>query len=204
MLGAAAVFLIFLWGLLIFRGLGRWLVREDPLTPGDAIVVLSGSMPARAEEAAEIFRGHFAPEVWLTHPEGPQEELDRLGINYYNEDDYNQAVLVREGVPREAIRILPDPIVDTEEEIREAAREMRAQSKTRAIIVTSAPHTRRVHTLWQKLAGKGEVAIVRAAPQDPFDADHWWRVTTSALSVAREVLGLMNAWAGLPVRPRVH
>jgi uncharacterized SAM-binding protein YcdF (DUF218 family) len=203
-LGAAAVFLMFLCGLFVVRGLGRWLVREDPLTRGDVIVVLSGSMPARAKEAAEIFHEHFAPEVWLTHRAGPREELDRLGIHYYGEDDYNLAVLVREGVPREAIKILPDPIVDTEEEIREVARELRARSKTKAIIVTSAPHTRRVRTLWQKLAGKGVAAIVRAAPQDPFDGDHWWRDTASALSVAREVLGLMNAWAGLPVRPRVQ
>jgi hypothetical protein len=40
--------------------------------------------------------------------------------------------------------------------------------------------------------------IVRASSQDPFDARHWWRNTTDALDVVREVLGLLNAWAGLP------
>lgn len=159
-------------------------------------------MPARAEEAAVVFRGHYAPQVWITHPVGPGDELRALGIEYYSEDDYNTAVLVREGVPGPAIKVLPDSIVNTEEEVQEIVRTMRVQGQTSAIIVTSAQHTRRVRTLWRKLAGKGLTAVVRAAPQDPFDADHWWRDTTSALSVAREVLGLMNAWAGLPVRPR--
>jgi hypothetical protein len=58
--------------------------------------------------------------------------------------------------------------------------------------------------LWRHLAGEDLRAIVRAAPEDPFDADHWWRNTRDALSVVRELLGLMNVWAGLPVRPHSH
>ena len=38
------------------RGAGRWLVREDTLSSADAIVVLSGSMPCRAEEAGKLFK----------------------------------------------------------------------------------------------------------------------------------------------------
>ena len=41
--------------------------------------------------------------------------------------------------------------------------------------------------------------MVRAAPEDPFDPRHWWRNSRDALDVVREVLGLLNAWAGLPV-----
>jgi hypothetical protein len=58
-----------------------------------------------------------------------------------------------------------------------------------------------VKALWNKLADKNLTAIVRAAPDDPYDADHWWRNTRDALSVVREILGLMNVWAGLPVHP---
>jgi hypothetical protein len=34
--------------------------------------------------------------------------------------------------------------------------------------------------------------------------DHWWRNTRDALAVVREILGLINLWAGLPVRPHSH
>src|SRR5258706_328957 len=45
------------------------------------------------------------------------------------------------------------------------------------------------------------IAVLSDAPSDPFAPDHWWRATGDALDVVREVLGLMNAWAGLPLQP---
>jgi hypothetical protein len=31
--------------------------------------------------------------------------------------------------------------------------------------------------------------------------DRWWRASGDALDVVREALGLVNAWAGLPLHP---
>jgi len=62
-------------------------------------------------------------------------------------------------------------------------------------------HTRRTRALWKRLAGGDGAAIVRGVSSDPFDAAHWWRNTRDALDVVREVLGLLNAWAGLPLQP---
>ena len=184
-----------------FRATGRWLVRPDPLAPADAIAVLSGSMPARAEEAARIFRLGYARKVWITRPVSPAGELAPMGISYTGEDEYSRQVLIHEGVPAAAIRILPDAIVDTQQEVEEISREARADSDRSVIIVTSPEHTRRVKALWRKLVRKGPAAIVRGAPQDDFDADHWWRNTHDAFAVVREIMGLLNVWIGLPVRP---
>jgi uncharacterized SAM-binding protein YcdF (DUF218 family) len=188
-------------GVFAFRGAGRWLVREDALGPADAIIVLSGSMPARAEEAGRIFRLGFAHEVWVSRPVSPREELDAMGIHYLGEEDFNRAVLVHEGVPEADISIFPQPIVNTEQEIEEITGQMRREQIANVMIVTSPQHTRRVRALWRKLAGNDLKLIVRAAPEDPFDADHWWRNTHDTFSVVREILGLLNAWLGLPVRP---
>jgi len=184
-----------------WRGMGRWLVCEDPLSSADVIVVLSGSMPYRAEEAGKIFAMHNATEVWVSRPESPAGELEKLGIHFVGEEEYNRKVLVQGGVPEAAVHVLPDTIVDTEQEVEEVAREMRGAGKTRVIIITSPQHTRRVKILWQKLVGENPKVIVRGAPEDPFDADHWWRNTRDAFAVVRAMLGLINAWAGLPVRP---
>jgi uncharacterized SAM-binding protein YcdF (DUF218 family) len=188
-------------GTVAFRGVGRWLVREDRLGPADAIVVLSGSMPHRAEQAADLFREGYAKEVWLTRPESPAHELAAMGIRFTGEEQYEREVLIQSGVPAASILILPDEVVDTEQELREVAREMRDRHKSSVIIVTSPPHTRRVRALWDKLAEPNERTMVRAALEDPFDRDHWWRNTRDAYSVLREVLGLANTWFGLPVRP---
>jgi len=199
---AIAFLAIAVGAVLAFRGVGRWLVREDPVAHADAIVVLSGGMPARAEQAGTIFRQGNAPEVWVTHPENPSEHLAAMGIHYLGEDDYNQAILIHEGVPRSSVRILPDTILNTEEEIVGIAERMHEEKKTSVIIVTSPEHTRRVRVLWSKLARSDLRAIVRGAQQDPFDAGHWWRTTADAFAVTREILGLLNAWTGLHVRAR--
>jgi uncharacterized SAM-binding protein YcdF (DUF218 family) len=184
-----------------FRGVGRWLVREDPLVQADIIVVLSGGMPARAEEAAEIFRMGDAKDVWITRPDSPASELADMGAHYVGEEEYSRQVLIHGGVPPEAVRILPDPIIDTEQEIDEVTLRMRSEGLRSVIIVTSPQHTRRVKALWRKLAEKELTLIVRGAPQDGFDANHWWRNTRDTFSVVREIMGLLNAWTGLLVRP---
>jgi uncharacterized SAM-binding protein YcdF (DUF218 family) len=196
--------LILIAGVAGFRNLGRWLVREDALSPADVIFVLSGGMPPRAEEAATVFRGGYAPEVWVSRPTGPASALEDLGIRYVGEEEYDREILVHEGVPGALVHILPDPSVDTEQEVEELAREMRRTGKARVIIVTSPQHTRRVKALWKKLVGKNLTVAVHAAHEDPFDADHWWRNTRDVFSVVRETLGLINVWASLPVRPRTN
>ena len=135
-------------------------------------------------------------------PESPRQELESEGIHYLGEEDYNQDVLEHEGVPDAEVHIYPQPIVNTEDEIREISAQMRRDGKTSAIVVTSPQHTRRVRALWKKLAGNDLRLIVHGAPEDPFDADHWWRDTHDTFAVVREYLGLLNAWLGLPVRPQ--
>jgi uncharacterized SAM-binding protein YcdF (DUF218 family) len=185
------------------RGAGRWLIRQDPLAKADEIVVLSGAMPARAEEAAKVFQLGYAPIVWVSLPTSPRDELTAMGIPYSGEEDYSREVLVHQGVPAADIRIFAQPIVNTENEIEEISGQMRRDGKTSAIIVTSAQHTRRVRALWTKIAGSDLRLVVHIAPQDPFDANHWWRNSRDTFSVVREYLGLLNAWLGLPVRPHV-
>lgn len=199
---ASLLIVIMIAGFILFRGLGRWLVREDPLQQSDVIVVLSGSMPARAEEAAKVFRMGYAPEIWITHPEGPAAELQAMNISYAGEESYNRDVLIRLGVPAGAIRILPQDIVNTEEEIEEVSQQMSAQHKRSAIVVTSPAHTRRVRALWHSLSGGHLELTVHAAWQDSFDADHWWHNTRDVYAVVREVMGLLNVETGLRIHPR--
>jgi hypothetical protein len=61
-----------------------------------------------------------------------------------------------------------------------------------------------VRFIWHRLVGKDPELIVRYASDDPFDAAHWWRTTSDALVVVRELLGLANASLGFPSRPEPH
>ncbi len=183
-----------------FSRAGLWLVREDPLQQSQAIVVLSGGLPDRALAAARIYRDGFATEVWLTRPLQPGASMEDLNLPYAGEEQYNRMVLVGQGVRPGDIRLLTPRILNTADELRAVAEALDQQPGARAIVVTSRAHTRRVRALWRKLSpGAPGRLLVRASTEDPFDAAHWWRTTNDALTVVREYLGLLNAWAGLPL-----
>jgi uncharacterized SAM-binding protein YcdF (DUF218 family) len=188
-------------GAVVFRGIGYWLIVEDPLQSADAIVVLSGGLPYRAIEAARLFRAGYAPEVWITKPVGYARDLNPMGIQYLGEEFYSSEVLLHFGVPASAIHILETPIFDTEQELVGISKQANRTNKSRFIIVTSPAHTRRVRRLWKVLVDAHTQAIVRSSPGDPYDPGRWWHTTQDTLAVTRESLGLLNAWAGLPVRP---
>ena len=188
--------------LLGVRDLGKWLTDEDPPSPVDVVVVLSGGAPYRAEEAARMYGMRYAPEVWVTRPEAPIDVSDTLAGQNPAEEGYTRRTLIEEGVSTASIEILPATVINTEEELDEVATEMRRARKKTVMIVTSPQHTRRTRTLWKMLAKDDLIAVVRAARGDPFDAGHWWRHSHDASSVLHELLGLLNAWMGLPARPR--
>lgn len=190
-----------LLGLVFFFCVGRWLVVEDPLVRGRAIVVLSGRMPVRAIEAAQLYRKGYAPEIWFTCSKEPGATLEEMGIHFQGEDYYNARILIHEGVPQEAIRILEPPIVNTADEMMVIASALESEKDRTVILVTTKAHTRRVRLLWRRLAPNRGHALVRAASGDAFAPWAWWRTTDDALDVVREILGLLNAWAGLPLRP---
>jgi uncharacterized SAM-binding protein YcdF (DUF218 family) len=197
-LGLAGIVLL---GAVVFLVcIGRWLVVEDPLEKAQAIVVLSGRMPLRAMEAAKLYREGYAPRVWLTHSTEPGAMLEAMGISYAGEDSYDLRVLMHEGVPADAIRVLEPAIINTADELAAVSAALEAGKGTSVIIVTSKVHTRRVRILWNRLAAGRGRALVRAASDDPFEPRRWWRTTGDALDVVRESLGILNAWAGMPLR----
>jgi len=155
----------------------------------------------RAMEAAKLYREGYAPEIWLTHSAEPAATLGEMGIPFAGEDYYSARVLIHEGVPASAIRVLEPPVVNTADEIDAIATALAKEKDRTAILVTTKAHTRRVRMLWQRLGSERGTGVVRAAAEDPFDPRYWWRTTSDALDVVREVLGLMNAWAGLPLHP---
>jgi uncharacterized SAM-binding protein YcdF (DUF218 family) len=198
---AAILIVLAALGTTVFFTIGEWLVVQEPLVHSDVIVVLSGQLPGRAVEAARLYKAGYAEQVWVSQGLSPAEELKAMKIFYLGEDFYNEKVLLAQGVPADSIRVLERPIANTEEEVNEISENLRRSNLHHVILVTSKPHTRRVRAIWRKLVGSDPDAIVRYATDDPYDGAHWWRRTHDALDIVRETLGLINAWAGFPVRP---
>lgn len=191
-------------GLVVFFGVGKWLVKEDPLQKATAIAVLSGNIPTRALEAAALYHEGFAKEIWLTHPEVHAQALKELGISYPSEDTFDARVLRRAGVPAKAIHVLDKPIVNTVEELDVISSALKDKGGKRVILVTNKAHTRRVHILWTKYYASRGDAIAHGIRDDDFVPNHWWTDPGSMTQVNHEILGIINAWAGLPVQRAPH
>lgn len=195
----ATVLLLLGFAIFFFFEAGAWLVREDGPQHAQAIVVLSGGLPVRALAAAKLYGAGEAREVWLTAPAEPRAAMEELKLPYAGEEEYSRMVLISKGVPPAAIRILKNKIGNTEDELRDVAAEINTAPGVPVIVVTSKAHTRRVRALWNRVGDPRGKLVVRAAADDSFDPEHWWRTTNDALIVVREYLGLLNVWAGLPL-----
>jgi uncharacterized SAM-binding protein YcdF (DUF218 family) len=191
-------------GFALLLGVGHWLVKEDSLQKANAIAVLSGNFPARALEAASLYRNGYAGEIWLTHPGAQSEALAEMGIHYPNEADFNYQVLRRQGVPANAIHLLDAPIINTLDELDVISRMLQQKDSASVIVVTNKAHTRRVHELWNRLDSARGKIIVHGIANDDFQPSAWWRRTGDTHQVIHEILGMINVWAGLPMQSALH
>jgi uncharacterized SAM-binding protein YcdF (DUF218 family) len=186
--------------LCFFLGVGRWLVKEDPLQKADAIAVLSGNSPVRALEAAALYREGYAKEIWLTHPGTRSDALKEFGVRYPSEDDCNYQVLRRQGIPTKAIHIIEESIQNTADELDVISSTLQDTGGQSVIVVTDKPHTRRVHTLWKEFDSDRGKAIVHGVTDDAFDPSHWWKSAGGTQQVMHEIFGMLNASVGLPIQ----
>jgi uncharacterized SAM-binding protein YcdF (DUF218 family) len=94
---------------------------------GDAIVVLGGGLGERPERAAELFKEQAAP---------------RIIVSGYGDCEINRRILLRDGVPANAIQ-LEGKSRTTRENARFTIQLLRAENAHRVILVTSWYHSRR-------------------------------------------------------------
>jgi len=202
-LGALAL-LALAAGFALMLGVGHWVVKEDSLQKANAIAVLSVNFPARALEAASLYRSGYAGEIWLTHPGAQSEALAEMGIHFPGEADFNYQVLRRQGVPAKAIHVLDAPIINTSDELEVISRALQQKKNASVIVVTNKAHTRRVHELWNKFDSARGKIIVHAIANDDFQPSAWWTRTGDTHQVIHEILGMINVWAGLPMQSALH
>ena len=186
----------------ILREFASFLIVENPLRPAAAIIALGGQTPFREMEAAKLYRAGWAPLVVIVREAGTKESkaLENLGIQVGRFWELRREVLIREGVPPDAIVVSQEGAEGTLEELRAAHGSLQSKDSP-VILVTSKYHTRRTGLTWKYVTEGKSQTIVRAAGLDPFDPERWWHQRRFVLSVVREYLGLINYYAGFPVAP---
>ena len=125
------------------------------VSPAEAIRVEYDASISRARilMAAKLYREGYAPKLWLTHSAEPGATLKAMEITFISEDAYNLQVLMHEGVPADAIRVLQPPIVNTADEIIAVSAALREEKGARV-----APQT-----IYQRVAYAHSVIDGRTA-----------------------------------------
>lgn len=181
------------------RWMGSFLVVSDEPVKSDAIIVLSGSIPDRALEAAELFREGMADMVILLHGElSPAHRYveEKFGIDLPDDGEINGIILRRLGMPRERIIEIDKDAGSTEMEARVVKSTLRKLGIKRVLIVTSKYHTRRARMIFRSILGKGIEVRVIPSRYDDFAPTRWWRERRYARQVALEYQKIAAFWIG--------
>jgi uncharacterized SAM-binding protein YcdF (DUF218 family) len=191
-------------GIYALRHLGLWLELDEPLRPSRAIVVMGGGIPFRAMEGADLYKAKWAGEIWITQGAINDADLalERIGVSQGSEQDTNQVILEKLGVPPGAIHLIPERVQNTVAEEKAILHYAGPSQQAPLILVTSSYHARRVRVVWDKVNGKAWPLIVRYSSEETYDAARWWRNTGDAFATFKELFGILNAQAGFPIEPR--
>lgn len=175
------------------------LIVEKPLEKADAILVLGGSATyiERTQKAAELYKQGIAQRVFLT------DDGERAGWSKKEQRnppyfELAKRSLTSQGVPAEAIKILPGEVTGTDWEARVLSAEIETSGLRSILLVTSAYHSRRALWTFERfLAGK-DVQIGLAHPptgeQTPAPR-FWWVWPKGWQMVAGEYVKSAVYWA---------
>jgi uncharacterized SAM-binding protein YcdF (DUF218 family) len=181
----------------ILTAAGRFLVVDESPgtgTPADAVVVLGGGDPARALEAAAIYRAGKARFVVLTTENPPRifEELKRNGVELFQNFENYRRVLAGYGVPANRILRIEEPVGDTLEEIQRVREFTDSRQWRKLIVVTSNFHTRRTKMVARWVREPEIETPVTACRNDSFDPESWWRTQSGIRTFAIETEKLVS------------
>ena len=196
---AFVIFLVFFVAWIFFAPfLAENLIVEKPLQSADAILVLSGSSAylERTKKAAELFKTGIAPKIFLTD-DGSQGGWDRTEKRNHFFAERARRELIKQGVPEDAIEILPGVVEGTRDEAILAEKTLRERNLKSILLVTSPYHTRRTLSTFETLLSNDavEVGIASPAPgeQSP-PPNYWWLSPRGWQFVAAEYLKIAYYW----------
>ena len=125
---------------------------QSPAARADALVVMAGSRELRVPTALRRFQEGLVPQILLANDGVRGAWSEKHQRNLYLAE-WSRESLIEEGVPPEAIVILPYTASGSMYDARHALDYARAQGLESLLVVTSDYHTRRTLWCFQRAAG---------------------------------------------------
>lgn len=195
------ILLLFLVWVFLAPFLAKRLIIEKPLEKADAILVLAGSHTylERTQKAAELFKKGTAPRIFLTD-DGEQAGWSRIEQRNPPFVELARNSLIANGVPIENIEILAPSVSGTIYEARVLAEKAKAANLRSVLIVTSAYHTRRAFSTFERVFAENDLTtrLGIAAPPPGIQTpppSRWWLTRFGWQFVAGEYVKSVGYWA---------
>ena len=174
------------WRAPLLRGLADlWVISDDYSAPADAIVVLGGALETRPFAAAELYKNNFGRQVLVPNARlSPVEKLEVLPRH----GDLNRELLLRLGVPAEAIVSYGKDVTNTYEEAR-AVRDWARRTGAVVIVPTEQFASRRVSWIFKReLSAEGVRVGIKVLKPHEYSIDDWWTKEQGVIDFQNEVM----------------
>jgi uncharacterized SAM-binding protein YcdF (DUF218 family) len=180
---------------LLLRGAGAYLIIADDLQPSDAIVMLSGGVESRMEEALSLYQDGYGKVIILTETGQQLENFDTLHSNDI------RIQLLNNGIPGGNILITDNVVNSTADEAYAVKVLLTNQQFMSAIIVTDPYHTKRTSIVFQDIFGDSPIKLIfRPVRGSWYTSRTWflskggWKFTlTEYLKLAGYLLGIKES-----------
>jgi uncharacterized SAM-binding protein YcdF (DUF218 family) len=170
----------------ILRGMARAWTVSDAVVPADAVAVLGGGLETRPFAAADLYKRGIAKRILIAGVRlSPTEKLAILPSHV----ELNRTVLLKLGVPPEAIGSFGSDVSNTFQEARALVEWGKANGAKDIIVPTEIFSSRRVRWILDKEAAASgvRVHVLALAPLE-YGADDWWRHAEGVVAFQNEII----------------
>lgn len=176
--------LLFIFRGSILRGLGSFLVADDPIKHSDAIVVLGGNSYERGSAAVKLWEQGMTDHVLCTGGNVPVNFLAIDTLIY--EAHVTESMLIKRGIPSEHITALTGS-TSTKEESAEVSEWCSNRKIDTLTVISSAMHLRRVRMVFEEAFAERDINVrfYPAAPKS-YTVDAWWKSEEGLIMVNNE------------------
>lgn len=176
----------------ILRGMGNFLITEDPPARVDEVFVLGGAIVDRGMEAANVYGQGLGDRFIFTGAPIPTA-VEGLGIDS-TEAACTRNQAVRYGLPL-ANTVVLNKGTSTFEEAEALLAQAIADGADTVMIISSRFHLRRVGRVFRKrFAGSGITILLHGAPSQTFDERTWWTSEEGLIMLNNEYVKLGYYW----------
>lgn len=163
------------------KDISDYIFLEDPLKKADAIFIPGCPRPEHTEEAARLYGAGYAPLLLPSGGytkvqgsfQGVSEEGRKYGNHFSCEADFLEAVLLANGVPKDAILKECEATYTLENAERTRALLLEKEiTLKRAILCCKAHHARRSYLYYSMVFPEVEI-LVHPTPVDSVTKEAW-------------------------------